>query len=61
LEGFVERRRVLAEGAGVLAVAHGRRAAPLPRRLRDHTWETFSANRNSDVRIGFTGFARCSC
>ena len=25
MEGFVERRRVLAEGAGVLAVAHGRR------------------------------------
>jgi len=28
-------------------------AAPLPRRLQDHTWETFSANWNSDVRIGF--------
>jgi NAD(P)-dependent dehydrogenase (short-subunit alcohol dehydrogenase family) len=35
----------------VLALVAG--ATPLLRRLQDHTWETFSANWNSDVRIGF--------
>src|SRR5262245_43226824 len=35
----------------VLALVAG--AAPLPRPLQDHTWESFSANWNSDVRIGF--------
>src|SRR5262245_1109518 len=35
----------------ILALVAG--AAPLQRRLQDHTWETFSANWNSDVRIGF--------
>lgn len=28
-------------------------AAPLPRPLHHHTWETFSANWNTDVRIAF--------
>src|SRR6201999_3881282 len=28
-------------------------ASPLPRPLQHHTWETFSANWNSDVRIAF--------
>src|SRR5262245_49693698 len=35
----------------VLALVAG--AAPLPRPLQDHTWESFSVNWNSDVRIGF--------
>src|SRR5262245_54946695 len=35
----------------VLALVTG--AALLPRPLQDHTWESFSANWNSDVRIGF--------
>jgi NAD(P)-dependent dehydrogenase (short-subunit alcohol dehydrogenase family) len=28
-------------------------ASPLPRPLQHHTWETFSANWNTDVRIAF--------
>src|SRR5262249_48346125 len=35
----------------VLALVAG--AAPMQGRLQDHTWETFSANWNGDVRIGF--------
>src|SRR5262245_63057111 len=35
----------------VLALVAG--AAPPQRPLQDHTWESFSANWNSDVRIGF--------
>jgi NAD(P)-dependent dehydrogenase (short-subunit alcohol dehydrogenase family) len=35
----------------VLALIAG--ATPLLRRLQDHTWETFSANWNTDVRIDF--------
>jgi len=35
----------------ILALVAG--APPLPRRLQDYTWETFSANWNTDVRIGF--------
>lgn len=35
----------------ILALVAG--ATPLARRLQDHTWETFSANWNNDVRIGF--------
>src|SRR5262245_771687 len=35
----------------VLALVAG--ATPLQRPLQDYTWETFSANWNSDVRIGF--------
>jgi len=35
----------------VLALVAG--AAPVQRPLQEHTWETFSANWHSDVRIGF--------
>ncbi len=35
----------------ILALVAGARVQPGP--LQDHTWETFSANWNSDVRIGF--------
>jgi NAD(P)-dependent dehydrogenase (short-subunit alcohol dehydrogenase family) len=35
----------------ILALVAG--ATPPPRRLQEYTWETFSANWNTDVRIGF--------